>query len=582
MRSDRLNFWIFRRIFPTLMLSSMSLQILFWMGQKERSQDEARKLFASRCLLELHLLAAKQPDLVQLAGELDRKLQCHVSIVDGESVVIADSRLDRHQRPWLDAQTKGALAGVIKVTDERDISGGQDLRRASLPFVCGERKLAAEFNQEISSPIATLQSRAQRLLLLVILSAFLSGVLTRLLGQPLLRGIRRLERDVDGLNQPELQTSQPQSIAEFAKISRDLQDSDRSLRHRHLDQKTELNQARSVISTVPRGLLAVDAEKCLLHANDRAFSIFGTRPAALNCALIAAIRDSELIRVVNLVLRNGLAAEKEFSILRNGDERQIHLVAVPLELGESRPDGVLIIIEDVTSLRRLEQMRKDFVANVSHELKTPLAVVRGYLETLRFCIEEKDFSRSQDFLKVMERQSERLNTIIDDLLTLSRLEQEKEINLKTESQDIGTTLLLASELLRDEAARKNITISGEAELPEITIAAKHTLIEQACRNLIENAIRYCPEGSRIHLAIQRGEKEVRIVISDNGPGIAPEHQQRIFERFFRVDKSRDRQNGGSGLGLSIVKHIAILHKGSIEVDSALGHGARFTLRLPRI
>ncbi len=581
MRSDRLNFWIFRRLFPTLVLSSLSLQFLFWSLQKERSAEEARRLFASNCLLELVSLGRDQPDLLKLANQLDRKTESHVSFVIEEAQVIADSRFDKHQRPWLDSQTKAALEGSIKVSDERDVSGGQDLRRASLPFVFDGRTMAAEFSRVIPSPIANLQNRAQRLLILVLLSALLSAILTRLISQPLLRDIYRLERDVDGLSQAEPQISQPQSIAEFAKISRDLQDSDRSLRYRHLDQRTELNQAHSVISTVPRGLLAVDAEKCLLHANDRAFSIFGVRPAPLNCALIVAIRDSELIRLVNQVLRQGSAAEKEFTILRNGEERQIHLVAVPLELGESRPDGVLLVIEDVTALRRLEQMRKDFVANVSHELKTPLAVVRGYLETLRFCIEEKDFSRSQEFLRVMERQAERLNTIIDDLLTLSRLEQENNADLKTESQDLGTTLLLASELLRDEAGRKNIVISGEAELPEIVIAAKHTLLEQACRNLIENAIRYCPEGSRIHLAIQRSEQEFRIIISDNGPGIAPEHQQRIFERFFRVDKSRDRINGGSGLGLSIVKHIAILHKGSIEVDSALGHGARFTLRLPR-
>ncbi|MEN9359905.1 MAG: Alkaline phosphatase synthesis sensor protein PhoR [Verrucomicrobiota bacterium] len=581
MRSDRLNFWIFRRIFPVLVLSSLLLQILFWSFNKERSREDLRKAFAASCLLELSSPRHRDKDLQELALELDRKKRCRVCFVRHDASVAADSRLDRHQRPWLDAQTKAALGGEARFSDEHDVSGDNDICRVSLPFQFQGQALAAEFYQVIPSPLATLQGRAQRLLLLVVLAGLLALLLTRMVGQPLLRSLRRLGRDVDALCHPEPQQAQPQAIAELAQISRDLQDSDRALRHRHLDQRTELNQARSVISTVPRGLIAVDAEKSLLHANDLAFSIFGARPAALNCSLIAAIRDSELIRLVNLVLRQGKAAEKEFRILRHGDERQIHLVATPLELGEARPDGVLVIIEDVTALRRLEQMRKDFVANVSHELKTPLAVVRGYLETLRFCIEEKDLSRSRDFLAVMERQTARLNTIIDDLLTLSRLEQENDASLKVETQDLGSTMLLAAELLRDEAARKNVSICGDAELPELLFAANHNLVEQACRNLIENAIRYCPEGSRIHLALQTAEKEARIIVSDNGPGIAPEHQQRIFERFFRVDKSRDRQNGGSGLGLSIVKHIALLHRGSVEVDSALGHGARFTLRLPR-
>ena len=227
-------------------------------------------------------------------------------------------------------------------------------------------------------------------------------------------------------------------------------------------------------------------------------------------------------------------------------------------------------------LNKLEQIRRDFVANVSHELKTPITSIKGFAETLLAGAKEtpEDLER---FLEIISKQSERLAAIVEDLLTIARLEGERldELLLPTE-EELYNVIANAISVLEVRAKRKSISIEIECDQDLLVKIDRH-LVEQALINLVDNAIKYSGEGSTIWLKVFKEAREVRVDVIDQGLGIPAEHLPRLFERFYRVDKARSRSLGGTGLGLSIVKHIAVVHKGQVSVQSVLGKGSTFSI-----
>lgn len=240
---------------------------------------------------------------------------------------------------------------------------------------------------------------------------------------------------------------------------------------------------------------------------------------------------------------------------------------------------LIFFIINTIKIRRLENIRKDFVSSVSHELKTPITSIKGFVETL---LDENIKSPAQihQYLRVIAKNAQRLDAIIDDLLTLSRLEERssgKEIVFKTVY--VKSLLAAAIELSNIKAQQKNITVNLDCD-DNLKINANTLLLEQAVFNLIDNAIKYSNENSSVKVYANESDKEILISVQDSGWGIDSGHFPRIFERFYVIDKSRSRKLGGTGLGLAIVKHIVALHKGSVYVESSLGKGSTFTIRLP--
>jgi two-component system phosphate regulon sensor histidine kinase PhoR len=237
------------------------------------------------------------------------------------------------------------------------------------------------------------------------------------------------------------------------------------------------------------------------------------------------------------------------------------------------------VLHDVTELRRLENVRREFVANVSHELRTPVTAIKGFVETLREGALD-DRPRAERFLDIVARHADRLQAIIEDLLSLSRLEQEEE----------ASELLCVETALVDvlHAAIQDCAVKAEAAQIEVSVACKPQLhayinaplIEQAVVNLLDNAIKYSKTGSTVWIEAAQDGPEILIAVRDQGVGIPQQHLPRLFERFYRVDKARSRDHGGTGLGLAIVKHIALAHGGRVAVTSAVGKGSTFTLHLP--
>ncbi len=242
--------------------------------------------------------------------------------------------------------------------------------------------------------------------------------------------------------------------------------------------------------------------------------------------------------------------------------------------------GKLVVFFDVTALRRLETIRRDFVANVSHELRTPVTAVRSAAETLHAVVGKGDPATAARFLDIIERNAERLQDLVEDLLDLSRIES-RQYHLRPEALELPTMLEHTLAGLRDRADKRGIKLRSEAAQGLPPARADRRALEQVLANLVDNAIKYCNSGSTVVVRATARPEDIEIAVVDDGPGIDARHLPRIFERFYRVDPGRGRDSGGTGLGLSIVKHLVEAMGGRVNVASTPGQGSTFAFTLPR-
>lgn len=348
---------------------------------------------------------------------------------------------------------------------------------------------------------------------------------------------------------------------------------------RRLDGVQRLNhEQEAVLSGMIEGVLAVDADRRIITLNRTAARLLGAIPVeSVGRSLQEVVRNPELLRQVDLLLSTHVPFEGDL-VLRQTDERVLQIRGSILKNSQGRTFGAVFVLNDVTRLRRLENMRRDFAANVSHELRTPITSIKGFVETILDGATPEDTDR---FLRIVARQADRLDAIIDDLLSLSKIEKEAEASdivlRPTRLFDVVQAAVNDCLLKANERSVSMEIVDGDRE---ILAPANGTLLQQAVRNLLENAVKYSDPGKEVRVVVERGPDDVRVSVIDRGCGIAPEHHERLFERFYRVDKARSRKVGGTGLGLAIVKHIVLAHRGSVTIDSAIGKGSTFTIHLP--
>jgi two-component system phosphate regulon sensor histidine kinase PhoR len=326
------------------------------------------------------------------------------------------------------------------------------------------------------------------------------------------------------------------------------------------------------------GVLALDEEDRIISMNRAAAEMFDVEPEdALGKSLPEAIRNINLLEFVPRAASGEKALEDDILVLREG-ERHLQASGVALKDGAGRRMGALIVLNDITRLSRLERVRKEFVANVSHELKTPVTAVKGAAETLMEGGMESVEDRDR-FLALLLRQADRMNAIIEDLLLLARIEQE-EGHEAIELADGPVRAVLRAALNACSRRAEEKGISLELSCPEgLRAKINPMLLEQAVVNLIDNAVKYSEPGRAVAVRGVEDAGQVLIEVEDQGVGIEKKHHERLFERFYRVDKARSRKMGGTGLGLAIVKHIARAHGGSVEVRSTPGEGSVFRILL---
>ena len=339
----------------------------------------------------------------------------------------------------------------------------------------------------------------------------------------------------------------------------------------------------AVLNGFPEPVLILDDGLQIIAANRSAEILFGRELAGRR--LISVVRWPEVLDCVETALREPGRAETS---VRSRDQVQVtwHIVASPLDKTTETQPGVVLSLRDVSHVEEAERMRTDFVANVSHELRSPLTALAGFIETLKGSAAEDPVARER-FLDIMEREAARMDRLIDDLLSLSRIEMNRHVR-PTELIDVGDVAAEVIDALEPLATEHSIKLNFDRDPAPLQTQGDRDQLNQVLRNLIENAVKYGGDNQSVRVVIKLLDKAIglrgpaiRIDVSDEGAGIPAEHIPRLTERFYRVDDARSRAQGGTGLGLAIVKHIVNRHRGRLTIESAQGGGSTFSVFLPQ-
>jgi two-component system phosphate regulon sensor histidine kinase PhoR len=332
---------------------------------------------------------------------------------------------------------------------------------------------------------------------------------------------------------------------------------------------------QTIFSAMNDALLVVDSNRQVILTNETFRKLFDAPEISLGTPLLEIVRDPTLDRLLTDAFRGNGPVRCELAL--DDSQIELHAVATKNEAGEIT--GALVLFHDITELKRMDQVRRDFVANVSHELRTPLSILRGYIETL---LDSPNTSREElmRILRVMERHSNRLELLVEELLTLAQLES------GSPDLQLGTVELanFFREMIRDwekKLTSKHLNVVVDVSPDLSSIRVDRTRLQEALYNLLDNAVKYSRERGEVRLSARQRNSEIELSVSDDGIGIAKEDLPRIFERFYRADKARSPDKvGGTGLGLAIVKHIAQLHGGRVEAESEFGKGTTVRVVLP--
>jgi two-component system phosphate regulon sensor histidine kinase PhoR len=382
------------------------------------------------------------------------------------------------------------------------------------------------------------------------------------------RHLREFPFEGEGGPAEELTYDEP---GEWFELERALNNLGRDLRSKTVRLSREKTEFRAIVTAVTEAVLAITKEKRLLFYNPQFAQLFDMQHVGGDTRIAEVLRSPDVLETYREALESGHPIRREVQIILP-DERIPHhfqLSVAPLKKKHNQEVyGAVGIFHDITELVRADKIRIEFVGNVSHEIRTPLTTINGYMQTLVSDFEKGRFDQAGEFLGVVNQNVKRLKSLLDDLLDLSAIESGKDLHI----ENLNVMEITEGALKQVRHADHEIHVRHDFE----TLAADAKRIEQVLRNLLENAVRYVPKGGRIDVHWkfgQDGKPELRV--RDNGPGIAEEHQSRLFERFYRVDEARSRETGGTGIGLSLVKHIMQRHGGRVYVQSQVGHGAEF-------
>lgn len=551
--------------------------------------DYLDSLQARAALLEIQveddLRRADIDSLQRLSLRAGEHTNTRVTIITPEGTVVGDShedpaRMENHaMRPEMAAALKGYegvsqrysrtlgknmlyLARAV-TNDTGEVIG---VVRTAIAMDRIEERIAAMSQRLISGGIAVL-----------LLVALLCLVVSRRITRPIEEIRLEAQRYASGNLQRRVHVK---GSSEIRDLGRTLNKMAHQLNERIRTIDKQRSEQDAVLSSMVEGVLAVDVDENILRINPAAAQLFEAEiDAAQGRSVQEVVRRAELLQFIRTALENDTVLEDDIEMFSSGKEMSLQVHGTPLLEQDGSSIGVLIVFNDMTRLRRLERMRQDFVANVSHELKTPITAIKGFIETLLDGALD-DRAETERFLHIVERQVERLNVIIEDLMSLSRIEQSEgqnrfELEVEPLAPVVGEVVNSCSML----ANQSNIVLKHNCP-GEIRAPINGPLLEQALSNLVENAIKYSRAGGEVTLTCFSEDDFAVIAVSDTGCGIEEEHLPRLFERFYRVDKARSRKCGGSGLGLAIVKHIVQIHQGHVDVESVPGQGSTFTLRIP--
>lgn len=524
-------------------------------------------------------LLPEDQEYQRFADEYSDQLGLRITVVDRQGTVLADSSyeepLENHfKRP----EVQKALNGQVGVDTRYSKTAHLYYLYVAVPVQNGELALrlakpAVDIEQTVGQIVAVA-------LFGILLCAVFAIVMSVVFG-------RRIIRPLDQLNDAVNEVAQGNygkkiylnGTGQVATLAQSFNVMNRILEF-NVNQLEEQNvKLSSMLNSMTEGVVAVDTKFRLILTNPAAHEMFGLpQPKGLiGKNIYGLLRNEEFYLLLEEVSESGRSRSRELEWQVPGGSRMLRLNAAPFFRQSGEPYGVLFVVEDVTQIRRLEQMRTDFVSNVSHELKTPLTSIIGFVDTLKAgAVEDADTARH--FLDIIGIESNRLYRLLQDILTLSSIESaDQDVNVSPVA--LGEIARQVDQLLRPKAGDKQLAFEIRVEDNLPPFACNRDRISQMLINIIENAVKYTEHGSVITTIEKRGDS-LKICVSDTGIGIPADQLDRVFERFYRVDKGRSRSMGGTGLGLSIVKHIVLLYQGSVSVSSEVGKGSEFTILLP--
>lgn len=398
----------------------------------------------------------------------------------------------------------------------------------------------------------------------------LSLVLVTKLSDSISRPIRRLQKITasiaDGNLEKRVSINRNDEIGQLAETFNNMAE---KLQYTLNDSINQSNKLKAILTSMDSGVIAIDTGYKIIMINPYAREIFGIDSDIIGKNLMDSIRDFELEEI----FKYGNGKYHEITIIWPR-KRQLRIKTADIINNFKDKIGTVAVVQDITDIKRLENMRSEFVANVSHELKTPLTSIKGFAETLKYVDNSENKNK---FLNIINDEADRLTRLIEDILILSHIENDNDdsndrINIKSIIQDVCC-------LMEGTAKKKNINIAMDvSSLPDIY--GNKDKFKQMMINLIDNAVKYSNKDGFVEVGDRLVNEDCIIWVKDNGVGISKEHKERLFERFYRVDKARSRSQGGTGLGLAIVKHIVMGFKGSIEVESEVGIGSKFIVKIP--
>ena len=474
-----------------------------------------------------------------------------------------------------------ALSGETGVFTRYSDTLREPMMYLAIPLIEGEKRIGVlRTSMSISEIDRQLEKIHQRTSFGVLVVALLATAVSLLFSRRVSKPLEKIREGAENFARGQLSYRLPVfDSSETQLLARTMNDMAASLDERMQTIIGQKNELEAVLSSMIEGVMALDLKETIISINHTAARMFVRKPSELiNRSVQEAIRNPDFHRFVRLALQDETPREEDLFFYICG-ETVLEARSSALKNARGERIGILIVLNDVTRLRRLENMRKDFAANVSHEIKTPLTAIKGFVETLKTGALDRP-EEAAKFLEIIEKHTNRLNAIIDDLMKLSLIEQKtdkKEILL--EIRFLLPILQSARQLCQSMADEKAIQIMLICE-ETLSINLNAALIEQAFVNLLDNAVKYSGPGGSIEIKAKKTDAGVTVSFQDHGIGIAPEHLPRLFERFYRADPSRSRKLGGTGLGLAIVKHIVNAHGGRMTVESALGKGSEFIVHIP--
>lgn len=590
----RSNFlWRLFTGYAILILVVLAVLGTIWVRQVHRAELEelGDNLHAKTILLKELVLTQRPFDSEEARArfqerlvELGKETRTRLTVLGRDGAVLAESERDplsmaNHlDRPEVQASLSEGVGEAARLS----ASLNRRFLYHALLVKDGEELVAIV---RASWSLERFDARLDELRNGAILTALLAGAVALFLGYWVIRRVMsplaslqtRVEAILEG-STPTLAETFPDN--EFGSLFRALGQLTSQLNERMQQITLDRNKLVTILGGLVEGVIAVDRQERIVHCNDVAARLLRVSPEESEGKFMwEVIRISEITQTLSRTLREQGEVKAEARLPGGPQRTQIlEMVGSPLHDGDGNLVGSVVLVNEVTELRRLESIRRDFVANVSHELKTPITAIRGLVETM-LTDSDMPLPTRNRFLKKVNKQAIRLSSLVSDLLTLARLESEEE-GLQARRVDLREIVENAVRPYRytDEEP----TVKFEVVLPSgaVHVRGDEQSLRMVINNLLDNAIKYTPPGGQVWVRLSTEGASARLEVEDTGIGIEPDHLDRIFERFYRVDKARSRELGGTGLGLSIVKHACLMHGGEVRVESQPGQGSRFWILIP--